>query len=174
MMTLSSVHLWFNLAKALQDYDYMQDRSKSARDPFLATGEYAIDDFVLRSFGERLESEDLKKVSSLKAWQKDLLDDPDQRHDPLCGTRSGNESRLLKQGLWTRIMLAAIGGAFLIAPMWLMVLNGGLYSTLGTTTGCVAIFGLVMAFMLEEGKDVLGSTAAYAAVLVVFVGTSNV
>ncbi|KXH64406.1 hypothetical protein CSAL01_04014 [Colletotrichum salicis] len=149
------------------------NRSRSARDPFLATSEYAIDDFVLRSYGNLLQSQELKKVSSLGAWQEDLRQNLDRIHYPLCGTRSGNESQLFKNGLWTRIMLAAIGGAFLIGAMWLMVLYGGLYSTLGTTTGFVTVFGLVMVFMLEEGKDVLGSTAAYAAVLVVFMGTSN-
>lgn len=72
-----------------------------------------------------------------------------------------------------RVLLAAVGGAFLVGPMWLMVLQSGLYTTLITTTVSVAGFGILMAYFLEEGKDVLGSTAAYATVLVVFVGAST-
>lgn len=68
-----------------------------------------------------------------------------------------------------------VGGIFLIAPMWLMALHNTLYTSLIATTVCVALFGLLMASVLEKPTDVMSSTAAYAAVLVVFVGltTSN-
>lgn len=69
--------------------------------------------------------------------------------------------------------MAAIGGAFLIGPMLLMVLHKSLLTMLLTTSLCVASFGGLMAFYLDEPFNVLSGTAAYAAVLVVFVGTSN-
>lgn len=74
-----------------------------------------------------------------------------------------------------RIGVAMVGGIFLIAPMWLIVLHNTLYTSLIATTVCVALFGLLMASVLEKPIDVMSSTAAYAAVLVVFVGltTSN-
>ncbi|KAK2752993.1 hypothetical protein CKAH01_06234 [Colletotrichum kahawae] len=141
----------------------MQHRSRSARDPFLATGKYAIDDHVLGcNIGNRLDAaQDMKIVRSLMSWQDDWHHDDKHSRYSLC------------DNLWKRVVCAIIGGAFLVGPMWLMVLNDELYKTLLITTGFVTTFGLVMASILKEGKDVLGSTAAYAAVLVVFVGTNN-
>lgn len=63
-----------------------------------------------------------------------------------------------------------MGGTSLLVPMWLMVLNNTLYTTLAITTVAVALFGLLVAWLLEDGNDILGSTAAHAAVLMVFVG----
>ena len=74
---------------------------------------------------------------------------------------------------WERLFMAAIGGAFLIGPMLLMVLHKSLLTTLLTTSLCVASFGVLMAFYLDKPFDVLSGTATYAAALVVFVGTSN-
>lgn len=149
----------------------MQNRSKSARDPFLATGEYAVDTFILdRYIRDRSNAtEKFRSVTSTRPWEKSWHLDDERNHDSICGTRSGNTAKMLMN----RVAFATIGGSFLIVPMWLMVLDGELYKTLIVTTICVASFGLMMAVILEEGKDVLGSTAAYAAVLVVFVGTSN-
>jgi hypothetical protein len=68
--------------------------------------------------------------------------------------------------------MAAIGGAFLIGPMLVMVLHKSLLTTLLTSV-CVIVFGVILAFALDDPFDVLSGTAAYAAVLVVFVGTSG-
>ncbi|KAK3361501.1 hypothetical protein B0T24DRAFT_652759 [Lasiosphaeria ovina] len=160
--------------KALQDHDYMEKRSKSIRDPFLATGEYAIDNYVLNCNTDKILADDarMKSTGSLSPWEFLKSHDPLQDYEPICGTRSDNIARTWYHGFKERVLLAAVGGAFLIGPMWLMVLQGGKYTGLITTTGFVAGFGILMAYFLNEGKDVLGSTAAYAAVLVVFVGTS--
>lgn len=50
----------------------------------------------------------------------------------------------------------------------------GINVSLITTSVAVFIFGLILAFGATDsiGKDVLAATAAYTAVLVVFVGTS--
>ena len=72
------------------------------------------------------------------------------------------------------------GGVFLVGPMWLMVLQNELYTTLISTTGFVFGFGLVLSLVptfvdgAKVGLDtVMSATAAYAAVLVVFVGTTT-
>ncbi|CZR59096.1 uncharacterized protein PAC_08988 [Phialocephala subalpina] len=78
-----------------------------------------------------------------------------------------------KEQLLKRIGMAPLGGAFLIGPMLIMVLHKSLHTTLLTTSICVAGFGLVMAVFLEDHFDILSGIAAYAAVLVVFVGTSG-
>lgn len=153
----------------------MEKRSKSIRDPFLATGEYAIDNYVLNCNIDNILANDptMKSADSLSSWEFLKSDDPLHDYEPICGTRSGNITTTWYHGFKERVLLAAVGGAFLIGPMWLMVLQGGKYIGLVTTTSFVASFGILMAYFLNEGKDVLGSTAAYAAVLVVFVGTST-
>lgn len=161
--------------KALQDHDYMEKRSKSIRDPFLATGEFSIDNYVLNRNINTILANDptIEPASSIFPWEPRDSNDPSRRFEPICGTRGDNIARTWYLGFKDRILLAALGGAFLIGPMWLMVLRNGELTGLIATTGFVAVFGIVMAYFLDEGKDVLASTAAYAAVLVVFVGTST-
>ena len=77
------------------------------------------------------------------------------------------------KGFRQRLAMAAVGAAFLIAPMWLMVLHNTLYTALVSTTVFVMVFGLVMALRLDKLMDVMSATAAYAAVLVVFVGLTT-
>ncbi|KAF4929818.1 hypothetical protein CGCVW01_v001283 [Colletotrichum viniferum] len=68
---------------------------------------------------------------------------------------------------------AVVGNLFLIGPMILMVLKPGLITSLVTTSVCVTIFAAVAPKFLDKIGDVMSATAAYAAVLVVFVGTSG-
>lgn len=74
-----------------------------------------------------------------------------------------------------RLWMALFGGAVLIAPMLIMRLHPTLVTELVTTSVFVLAFGITLACFMTGGdkKDVLGSTAAYAAVLVVFVGTNS-
>ncbi|KAK2022783.1 hypothetical protein LX32DRAFT_686945 [Colletotrichum zoysiae] len=156
--------------KALQDHDYMESRSKSIRDPFLATGEYNVDNYVLNCNIDSALANDIKgEVDSLKPWDVG----PDASSDPITGTRRSNVAKTWYRGFKERLVIAAAGGAFLVGPMWIMVLKDGLYASLVSTTAFVTAFGILMAYFLNEAKDVLASTAAYAAVLVVFVGSSN-
>ncbi|KAF4833811.1 hypothetical protein CGCTS75_v003659 [Colletotrichum tropicale] len=148
----------------------MESRSKSDRDPFLATGEYTVDNYVLNCNIDKILANDISiHVDSLKPW--DVASD--ESNDPITGTRGSNVAKTWYRAFKERIVIAATGGAFMVGPMWIMVLNGGLYTSLISTTAFVAAFGVLMAYFLIEAKDVLASTAAYAAVLVVFVGTSN-
>jgi len=70
--------------------------------------------------------------------------------------------------------MGAFGGVAVIGPMLLMVLHRDLNTSIITATVATAIFTLVLALTGTNlgGKDILAATAAYAAVLVVFVGTS--
>jgi hypothetical protein len=160
-----------NTVKALQDHDYMEKRSLSSRDPFLATGEYFLDNCVLNTnIDEPLAGDIAYGVSSRGHWEGN---DPGQVYTSICGDRGTNILTLRRRGLRDRVLLAVIGGAFLIGPMWLTVLQGGRYTSLISTTSFVTGFGIFMVWLLSEAKDVLASTAAYAAVLVVFVGTNT-
>ncbi|KIX99628.1 uncharacterized protein Z520_04262 [Fonsecaea multimorphosa CBS 102226] len=84
----------------------------------------------------------------------------------------GNE-RATKRALFQRIGMAFMGGAFLIGPMLVMVLHPSQLTALLTTSLCVFAFGLIMALYLDDPFNVLSATAAYAAVLVVFIGSNG-
>ncbi|KAL2153734.1 hypothetical protein VTH82DRAFT_4889 [Thermothelomyces myriococcoides] len=107
-------------------------------------------------------------------WEKDLqayMAGPwEEDSIAIGGTRSENRIQSRLAQFRGRTMMAVIGGAFLVGPMWLMMLHRNLYTSLVTTTVCVAVFGLIIALFLEKPMEVLSGTAAYAAVLVVFVG----
>jgi hypothetical protein len=93
--------------------------------------------------------------------------------------------RLLSHGYWTRpniqdtilrISIGLFGGSTLAIPMSIMATNLSLSLSLYTTWVAASIFGLFLSILSfhfnYEPKDILSGTAAYAAVLVVFVGAS--
>lgn len=79
-----------------------------------------------------------------------------------------------KHAFTSRLIMALFGGIALIIPTVIMAKNEGINISLIVTSIFVLIFALILAFGATDstGKDVLGMTAAYTAVLVVFVGTS--
>lgn len=76
----------------------------------------------------------------------------------------------MRRAFSSRLVGSIIGGAFLVAPMWLLVLERDRWVHLGVTTGCVFTFGLLAAWFLKTLEAVFAATFAYAAVLMVFVG----
>ncbi len=143
--------------------------SQRGRDPFLATGEFTVDSYVFRRMAKNIGGgRSFKKVASRYEWER-----PDDR-SAICGTRNENEQATRAKNFEKRLLMAAVGGLFLVGPMWQMVLvNSWRYASLISTTVFVSLFGFVMAWFLADHKDVLASTAAYAAVLVVFVAASS-
>ena len=89
--------------------------------------------------------------------------------------QKGREERSQKNALTQRIIMALFGGVALIGPMLIMTLHQSRNTSLITASVATFLFALLMAFAARDsaGKDVLAITAAYAAVLVVFVGTST-
>ena len=87
----------------------------------------------------------------------------------------GRQKRSQKAALTERIIMAMFGGVALITPMLIMTLHPSTNVSLITTSLATFLFALILAFGATEsaGKDVLAATAAYAAVLVVFVGTNS-
>jgi hypothetical protein len=79
------------------------------------------------------------------------------------------------KGFLSRLKMALFGGIALIAPMLIMRLHPDQLTELLTTSCFVLAVGIVLAWYMKDAnkKDILGATAAYAAVLVVFVGTSG-
>lgn len=93
--------------------------------------------------------------------------------EPIGGTRYVKYKQRNKQGFIERLSIALIGGAFVIAPMLLMVLHKTQTTALVSTSVAVVLCGIVAAWWLPEPVHVISTTAAYAAVMVVFVGTNN-
>ncbi|KAM7193117.1 hypothetical protein V8F33_007989 [Rhypophila sp. PSN 637] len=153
--------------KALQDYDYMTKCSTQPRDSFLVSGERKVDDYVMREIiGVQMPAAEQRHnpIPVVGPWEED--------NQPIGGTRNENVEKSWMKAFEKRLVMAALGGTFLVGPMWLMVLLGDqwFYTTLVSTTVFVYAFGMLMSVLLEKPMDVLSGTAAYAAVMVVFVG----
>jgi uncharacterized membrane protein len=75
----------------------------------------------------------------------------------------------------SRLTMALFGGAALVAPMLIMTLHQSKLTSLLTTSLFLVAVALALSRWMEDatGKDIMGATAAYAAVLVVFVGTAG-
>jgi peptidoglycan/LPS O-acetylase OafA/YrhL len=73
-----------------------------------------------------------------------------------------------------RVAAALLGGLALIAPMLVMALPDASTKELVTTSVAVVLIAIGLASASHSSwRDVLGITAAYTAVLIVFVGTSS-
>ncbi|KAF2271722.1 uncharacterized protein EI97DRAFT_446390 [Westerdykella ornata] len=76
--------------------------------------------------------------------------------------------------LFGRVMAAIFGGVALIAPVLVMTVPDAPVKQLVTTSIAVVIAAIGLALVSQGSwRDILGITAAYAAVLVVFVGTGT-
>ena len=75
----------------------------------------------------------------------------------------------------SRLRMALFGGLSLIAPMLIMRLHPTLLTELITTSVFILAVGVVLAWYMKDAqkRDILAATASYAAVLVVFVGTTS-
>jgi hypothetical protein len=136
----------------MKDYDYMLTCTSRPRDPFLVTGERLIDDYVVKMTLGGTDPGSLPELPAVGPWET--------KSEPIGGTRNENVRKTESRSFRGRLGIATLGGAFLIGPMWLMVLHQTQYTSLISTTVCVVVFGLLMARHL----GVMGSTAAYAAV----------
>lgn len=73
-----------------------------------------------------------------------------------------------------RFVIAITGGLFLIVPMLVMAIDTSQKKSLVTVSVSVLLFALALSFGVRTSNvEALVSTATYAAVLVVFVGTNS-
>jgi hypothetical protein len=164
-----------DIVQAMQNYDYMYICSQRPIDPFLVTGERHIDDYVLDKTIKHCLPQGFNGIERKKIEKVPYITPPEseQAATPIGGTRQENTQRSELKSLRKKLRMATVGGAFLVGPMWLMVLHRTRYTALVSTTVLVICFGITMAYSLKSDLDVLSSTAAYAAVLVVFVGLNT-
>ncbi|KAK1829810.1 hypothetical protein QBC39DRAFT_355956 [Podospora conica] len=123
------------------------------------------------------ESEEAKAIAkdadkTRKEARKELV-------ETVAFTTSGmtkEQGRKDEKAFRARLLAALGGGLALIVPMLVMVLAPPAKATALATTCCfVLAVGIALAFFMKDSqpKDVVASTAAYAAVLVVFVGVGG-
>jgi len=167
----------------LGDWEYIKKCSLKGtmRDPFIFTTERAGDRALIHRMIEQLRRTDSSDDSGIERLNEDIrriknLPPSLDAKQPVI--RFGESRNVMNRHddfkrFSKRLGIATIGGAFLIGPMLLMVLHKSLLTILLTTSMCVVTFGVLLAFCLDEPFDVLSGIAAYAAVLVVFVGTSS-
>jgi len=156
--------------QGIRDLEFMTTYSQKSEldNPFIVTAKKSVDFDVL--------SQALKGVPNIgdPNWLAELsTKKSDKKVESIGGSAKDQIRRSQVKEFLYRLGLAVLGGAFLVGPMWWMVLHRTLYTTLISTTALVATFGIIMAYFLEDGNAVLSSTAAYAAVLVVFVGLNT-
>jgi hypothetical protein len=73
-----------------------------------------------------------------------------------------------------RFLVGVIGGAFVVVPMITMTIDQSQSKSLITVSAAVIIFALVVSLGIRVSNiETLISTATYAAVLVVFVGSTT-
>ena len=86
-------------------------------------------------------------------------------------TGHGGKKQAFKEFL-KRLRMALFGGFSLITPMLIMSLHKTKVTKLVTSSVFVLVAGLILAWLMKDArdKDIWTATAAYAAVLVVFVG----
>ena len=79
---------------------------------------------------------------------------------------------LLKHGFRRRFFMALFSGLALIVPMLIMAIHNSLTKSLITSSLFVLAFAFVLALEISKESDIVLLTAAYATVLVVFVGVT--
>ncbi|KAF2111549.1 hypothetical protein BDV96DRAFT_582376 [Lophiotrema nucula] len=175
--------------QALKDYEYMSTAiSAQSQDPFIASSEDSVVKWILqRILYKKEESWPADDVAIVpKSVWKDICFEPSgpsvpgrsmpsvsfgvMHAPPIGGTRRSNARKSKLRSLRGRLATAALAAVFLVVPMWLMVLKHTKWTALISSTVFVLVFGWLMAVSLEKPMEVLSATAAYAAVLVVFVG----
>jgi hypothetical protein len=175
-----------HLVQAFRDYEYMAAViSNGTEDPFVATSGDKVVLWMLEQIHQKQkdtwpQSQGKSRLVSEEKWKR-ICDDEeiinkDKQNEPappIGGTRRATAEYSQLRSFHGRLLMAVVGAIFLIGPMWLMVLHNTHYTALVSTSVLVVFFGVFMARYLEQPMDVLSSTAAYAAVLIVFVGTNS-
>jgi hypothetical protein len=167
---ICSLTLLLHSGDMVCDLEYMQLRAADC-------GEHDEDDpFYLESSRriDRLAMELAELIPNHVLPDGDLPIARDHDHPTLPGIPRTIAIKANKsKHLLLRFSMASAGGLFLIVPVLVMANIPGRTSSLVTTCIAMLIFAIGVTFGTDLKADqVLGATAAYAAVLVVFVGTS--
>jgi hypothetical protein len=157
-------------ANAVRDYDFICSCVDRPDDPFILSSARELEAGILSNELSHIP-ENLRSAQD-GGWDAIEFVRP-ERKDMFTRGELSQEARL--KAFFERLGMAIFGGIFLIGPMWLMVLKPDRYTVLISTSVFVLAFAIVMAVALVKDTmvTVFSATAAYAAVLVVFVGTTT-
>ncbi|KAI8951208.1 hypothetical protein F4801DRAFT_304588 [Xylaria longipes] len=148
---------------AVRDWELMVDYSMRAagdidKDPFCISSKWSLTGNAMKNAGLTEKKE---------RYQHGTLD----KHIGIFKQRNKvNRDRSWKAFI-LRFSMALFGGIALIGPMLLMVLHKDMTTDLATTSGAVFIVAIIISiYSTATPEGIVGTIAAYAAVLVVFVG----
>ncbi|KAL6876798.1 hypothetical protein J3F83DRAFT_727126 [Trichoderma novae-zelandiae] len=163
---------------ATRDNDYIRTCvDRGLHDPFLIKSERKVDAAILHAELLRIPLDKWEKHLSLQFTdgKENFNFVPPIEREPTAigGTRTEMTRKQWTEDFLRRVMFSVVGGAFLVVPMWLMIKLSSQSASLITTTVFVFGSGIAAAYALDNPIAVVSTTAAYAAVLVVFVGTSS-
>lgn len=162
------------LGGALRDWDLMEEKRAMdvEKDPFKLTTANALDKKLM---------EDARILDNLpQRWidkmERSKLQKPSDSSSPKLPGDS--RARLISErefeAVLKRFGMGLLGAVALLAPMILMVLHKDKLTTLLTVSVATLIFAFLIAvYSHKRPLELFSITAAYSAVLVVFVGSSS-
>jgi uncharacterized membrane protein YfcA len=143
----------------MAEYEEKAGKDRS-QDPFRISNQWTLPYKAIQSADLNKDLTDTYGGASLE-----------QKAGPFRQRNRVNKDRKFK-ALVQRFIMAMFGGITLIVPMLIMVLHKDRATDLSTTSVAVVLFAGVVAYFSEATREGIVSTvAAYAAVLMVFVGT---
>ena len=164
-------------ATALRDYRFFRNEGKFLFDTRQGLDLVVSNRMLLEAAKANLEnlpegSEDEEKLRDrIREYRKTIAK---SFAEVLVQTTSGmsEESR---KAMLARLLMALGGGLALIAPVLIMVLHPTKLTAILTTSCFVFAVAVGLAIFMDDSqpKDVMACTAAYTAVLVVFVGVGG-
>jgi VIT1/CCC1 family predicted Fe2+/Mn2+ transporter len=112
-------------------------------------------------------------MKTLPAWLTYSQNEREERKNEYGEGRPPKEVSAFVDRL-VRFLISIVGGLFLVVPMLIMALNPSEKKSLITVSASVFLFVMALSFGVKvTNVESLVPTATYAAVLVVFVGTSS-
>ncbi|KAI0436542.1 hypothetical protein F4803DRAFT_541892 [Xylaria telfairii] len=151
-------------AQAVRDWELMVDYNLKAagdrdKDPFCISSKWKLTRQPMEDAGLRVK-EDIYHTGTLDAYIGVF-----KQRNKVNRDRSWKAFTL-------RLSMAVFGGVALIGPMLLMVLHNDMATDLATTSVAVFVVAIIISvYSTATPEGIVGTIAAYAAVLVVFVGT---
>ncbi|CZT11922.1 uncharacterized protein RAG0_15922 [Rhynchosporium agropyri] len=181
---LKPLREFYRPATALRHYDESQkseDKSRPFPRSIVIPGVYSTEESILGAILEAGQHGDLwdeAEVLQLDSQIKASSDayGAEQYFDYQIWNKLmayDVEKTKTKEDFLTRLCMAVFGGLALFAPMLIMTLHEGKTTSLVTISVFVFVVAITLAWRMKDAqaKDIIGATAAYHAVLVVFVGT---
>ncbi|KAK4914325.1 hypothetical protein LTR49_017463 [Elasticomyces elasticus] len=155
------------MSQAVRDMDFMKERAtlNPGEDPFKMMSSRAVERSIMETVG--LIPRDLIPAGELP----NALDHEEPALHMNSRVKAKKEEA--REQNPRRLGMAAIGGLLLLVPVLIMANLPGKLATLVTTSASLAVFAVLITLATDLGlNEVLATTAGYAAVLVVSVGTS--